>query len=142
MRKAPKRGKHLVDGEAASGLPSYLLVAAKIEKDIREGIYPPGSRLPAQRELAQELGLNLSTISRAFSELRRRKLVIGSKRRGTMVIGGGDPMSGLPRPPGGRNGQLIDLTINSPASGEFLAELSRTLPKIPRDGRFRELQDY
>ena len=43
----------------------YLLIAEKISQMIQEGLYPPGSRLPGERELAQELGVSRVTIREA-----------------------------------------------------------------------------
>ncbi|MDB4281469.1 FCD domain-containing protein [Paraglaciecola sp.] len=43
----------------------YLLIAGKISQMIQEGLYPPGSRLPGERELAQELGVSRVTIREA-----------------------------------------------------------------------------
>jgi len=43
---------------------------------VRSGQYPPGSRLPPQRHLAVELGINVSTVSRAYKELQARGLKV------------------------------------------------------------------
>ena len=46
----------------ANGAPAqakrstYVEVSSSIENEIRSGVYPPGSRLPPQRQLATELG--------------------------------------------------------------------------------------
>src|SRR5580700_6825190 len=61
---------------------TYQELANKLEADIRSGVYPPGSCLPAQRQLAEEMGINVSTVSRSYRELQLSGLVIGSKRRG------------------------------------------------------------
>ena len=44
----------------------YRSLAAKLESDIKNGILMPGTKLPPQRELADFLDLNLSTVSKAF----------------------------------------------------------------------------
>ncbi len=51
---------------------TYVEVSSSIENEIRSGVYPPGSRLPPQRQLATELGINVSTVSRAYKELQLR----------------------------------------------------------------------
>ena len=48
------------------GAPLYLSLAEQLERDIASGMLLPGTKLPPQRELADFLGINLSTISRAF----------------------------------------------------------------------------
>ncbi|TIW03192.1 MAG: GntR family transcriptional regulator, partial [Mesorhizobium sp.] len=40
----------------------------------RAAALQPGDRLPPQRELARLLGVDLTTVTRAFSEARRRNL--------------------------------------------------------------------
>ncbi|WP_322045651.1 PLP-dependent aminotransferase family protein [Paraburkholderia sp. J67] len=125
---------------------TYLEVSRNLEEQVRNGHYPPGSRLPPQRDLAVELGINVSTVSRAYKELQARGLIVASKRRGSIVTGGAMPVVNTPaqrnapgEPPG--NG-VIDLTVNRPATGEFVAQLARTMAAIARDPRFAETQEY
>lgn len=105
---------------------------------IRSGALGPGKRLPPQRDLAKERALNVSTISRAYRELQRRDLVIGSTRRGTVVT---HHASAFPPEPQ-RSSGIVDLTVNRPAVDDFLRALALELPGIVADPRFRELQDY
>ena len=131
-----------VNGEAegATKRSTYIEVSSSIEKEIRSGIYPPGSRLPPQRQLASELGINVSTVSRAYKELQLRGLVIGSKRRGSLVTGGAMPS--VETPPASAGSAVIDLTVNRPATGEYLKCLARTMAELPRDPRFAQTQEY
>ena len=46
--------------------PYYLSIAARLEKDIFSGLLPENTKLPPQRELADFLDLNLSTITKAY----------------------------------------------------------------------------
>lgn len=71
----------------AAGLarPKYLSLAARLEKDIEEGLLPPGTRLPPQRLLADYLDLNFTTVTRAYDVCRARALVYGVTGRGTFV---------------------------------------------------------
>ncbi len=110
-----------------------------VQNEIRSGVYPPGSRLPPQRQLATELGINVSTVSRAYKELQLRGLVIGSKRRGSLVTGGAMPSVEPAQP---ASNAAIDLTVNRPATSEFLNCLARTLAELPRDPRDPQLQEY
>ena len=48
------------------GTPLYLTLASKLENDIASGILKSGTKLPPQRELADFLDINLSTVARAF----------------------------------------------------------------------------
>lgn len=70
---------------AENGQPRYLAIADAIEHDIRAGRLAPGSRLPPQRRLAERLGLDFTTVSRAYIEARSRGLVESHVGRGTFV---------------------------------------------------------
>ena len=70
--------------EAASG-PIYLAIADALEADIKTGALAQGDRLPPQRELAYQLGVTLGTITRAYGEAERRRLVKGETGRGTYI---------------------------------------------------------
>lgn len=65
--------------------PVYLAIADALERDIREGVVMTGQRLPPQRELAERIGVNVSTITRAFNECRRRGLTSGTVGSGTCI---------------------------------------------------------
>src|SRR6202046_4584153 len=110
---------------------TYLEVSRTLEEKVRNGLYPPGRRLPPQRDLAVELGINVSTVSRAYKELQARGLIVASKRRGSIVTGGAMPfvpVSQIPTTTGdAASNAVIDLTVNRPATGEFLAQLARTM---------------
>jgi DNA-binding transcriptional MocR family regulator len=124
---------------------TYLEVSRNLEEQVRSGRYPPGSRLPPQRDLAIELGINVSTVSRAYKELQARGLIVASKRRGSIVTGGAMPAvkaAALRTPGTGDAPGVIDLTVNRPATGEFLAQLARTMATISQDPRFAETQEY
>jgi len=65
--------------------PKYLAIAAALERDIAAGSLPPGRRLPPQRVLADYLGLNLSTVTRAYRQCEEKGLIKGITGRGTFV---------------------------------------------------------
>lgn len=65
--------------------PKYLAIAEAIARDIEAGILNAGDRLPPQRMLAELLGVDLTTITRAYGEAQRRGLVEGDGRRGSFV---------------------------------------------------------
>jgi DNA-binding transcriptional MocR family regulator len=70
--------------ETESG-PIYLAIADALETDIKAGALAQGDRLPPQRELAYQLGVTLGTITRAYGEAERRRLVKGETGRGTYI---------------------------------------------------------
>jgi DNA-binding transcriptional MocR family regulator len=65
--------------------PLYLAIANAIADDISSGKLSDGQRLPPQRDLADELKVALTTVTRAYTEAERRGLVSGEVGRGTFV---------------------------------------------------------
>lgn len=49
--------------------PVYMQLIERITTDIIAGIYPPGSKLPSVRDLAQTAGVNPNTMQKALSEM-------------------------------------------------------------------------
>lgn len=62
-------------------------IALETSALIRAGILPVGTRLPSIRDLAYELGVSPATLSEAWAELRRHKIITGRGRNGTWVSG-------------------------------------------------------
>jgi len=82
------------DLSSVSG-PIYKAVADALEADIRKGVLCVGDRLPPQRELAYQLGVTLGTVTRAYAEAERRRLVHGETGRGTFISQPSVPASPL-----------------------------------------------
>ncbi|WP_139999311.1 PLP-dependent aminotransferase family protein [Paenibacillus paridis] len=53
-----------------SSTPLYQQIANDLQSKIIDGVYPPGSPLPSERKLAEQFGVNRSTVVLAYSELR------------------------------------------------------------------------
>jgi GntR family transcriptional regulator of abcA and norABC len=69
----------------ADGLSLYKQIANYLESRILNGEFPPGTRLPSERDLADQLHVNRSTINSAFEELRSTGLVNRIVGYGTVV---------------------------------------------------------
>lgn len=65
--------------------PLYQSLAKQLEEDIREGRLSPGTRLPPQRELADFLDINLSTVTKALRLCRLKGLLSSATGSGTFV---------------------------------------------------------
>ena len=68
-----------------TGGPMYLAIADALAADILAGKLETGARLPPQRTLAETLGIDFTTVSRAYAEARKRGLVEGKVGQGTYV---------------------------------------------------------
>ncbi|MDF0490094.1 PLP-dependent aminotransferase family protein [Sphingomonas sp. H39-1-10] len=89
----------------------YLGIVEALEADVRSGRIRVGDRLPPQRMIADALGVDLTTVTRAFNEARRRGLVDARAGRGTFVRGA-DTRDWQPGRLAGA--PLVDLSMNVP----------------------------
>lgn len=109
----------------ASGRPRYLEIAEAIRADIAEGVLSPGDRLPSQRWIAQELGVDFSTVSRGYAEAVRRGYIESFVGRGSFVKA---PEAAAPRPdlrPDPRRAQEEDPMMNMPPEPDDPALVAR-----------------
>lgn len=74
----------LPDLSAEAG-PKYRAVAAAIAADIARGRLHHGDRLPPQRDLAARLGIDLTTVTKAYDLARQRGLIVARGRAGSFV---------------------------------------------------------
>ena len=71
--------------DSISEQPLYRQIADQIREQIARGELAPGDPLPTVRGLAEELGCNPSTVSRAYIELTREGVIAGQRGAGTRV---------------------------------------------------------
>ncbi len=67
-------------------IPLYRQIEQHLRQRISNGEWPVGTRLPSQRKLAEQLGVNRSTITQALDELASWGMVEGNKGGGTRVV--------------------------------------------------------
>ncbi len=65
--------------------PIYTQLIEQIELMIFSNIYPPGSRLPPVREMAQEASVNPNTMQRALAKLEEDGLIVTHRTSGRSV---------------------------------------------------------
>jgi DNA-binding transcriptional MocR family regulator len=63
----------------------YLGLVEALETDIKTRVLKPGDRLPPQRTIATELGIDLTTVTRGMNEAARRGLVETQPGSGTFI---------------------------------------------------------
>lgn len=71
--------------DPGSAVPPYEQVRAQLAGFIGIGILAPGTRLPAIRQLAGDLGIAAGTVARAYRELEHAGLIHTRGRHGTRV---------------------------------------------------------
>ncbi|HJT58935.1 MAG TPA: PLP-dependent aminotransferase family protein [Ktedonobacteraceae bacterium] len=75
----------LIRLERNSGLPLYRQICQRLREAILSGELAEGVRLPTERSLASELGVNRTTVMNAYNELASEGLIEGHVGRGTLV---------------------------------------------------------
>ncbi|MEV8033854.1 winged helix-turn-helix domain-containing protein [Streptomyces sp. NPDC086182] len=66
--------------------PLWRQIAAEIIRRIKEGTYPPGSRVPSTLEIAQEFGVVNATAAKAMRHVREEGWTRGEVGLGTFVV--------------------------------------------------------
>ena len=78
----------------SSQIPIYRQIRDQIVVGIASGELAPGEKLPAIRALAEQSGVNMMTVSKAYTLLKQEGLITTDRRGGTVVSG--SPVSGSP----------------------------------------------
>lgn len=69
-----------------SSTPIYEQIVIKIKELILKGVLEPGDKLPSVRELSGIITANPNTVSKAYAELERQKVIETIRGRGTFVV--------------------------------------------------------
>jgi DNA-binding transcriptional MocR family regulator len=120
----------------------YLAIADALADDIKNGVVRPGDRLPTHRELAYQMGLSVSTVSKAYAEAVRRQLILSEVGRGTFVMP--NAWTDLSRiGVDSRQIEPIDMAFNCPVPTPMLIEaMSEALKTVSTSDRLDELMPY
>jgi GntR family transcriptional regulator len=66
--------------------PLYVQVRNLLAQRLASGVWPPGSMLPNEMELARELGVSSGTVRKALDSLESDRLIVRRQGRGTSVV--------------------------------------------------------
>jgi DNA-binding transcriptional regulator YhcF (GntR family) len=77
--------------DSNSATPPYEQIRVQVRDAVHSGTLAPGAKLPPVRGLADELGLAVNTVARAYRELEADGVVETRGRNGTVVSPHGDP---------------------------------------------------
>jgi len=114
----------------AFGKPHYRAIAEAIAADVREGRLRVSDRLPPQRELADRLGINFTTVARGYVEAQKRGLIESRVGQGTFVAGQPRRRRAAQRP------AVADLTMNlapEPEDRALVDRMQSGVLKVARD---------
>lgn len=68
-----------------SDRPIYAQLIEQMELKICSGVYPPGSKLPSVRDLAQDASVNPNTMQRALAKLEEDGIVYTNRTSGRFI---------------------------------------------------------
>ena len=108
------------------GGAKYLAITDAISSAIESGELRAGDRLPPQRDLAGRLGVDLTTVTKAYDQARNRGLIAARGRAGSFIL----PRSAIAAGPPPR-----DTGMNMPPEidgGSLLAAWERTTGALLR----------
>jgi DNA-binding transcriptional regulator YhcF (GntR family) len=75
--------------------PLYEQIELQVRAAIGDGQLVAGERLPTARDLAEDIGVNVHTVLRAYGSLRDAGLIELRPRRGAVVSAGSPPRQQL-----------------------------------------------
>ena len=108
-------------GEWRSDGSAYQALAERVRLLILDGRVPVDTRLPAERDLAERLGLSRTTVTAAYRHLREHGLVQSLRGSGSVARLPGAP-STLPAPPAA---EYIDFSKAAPPALPWLPDVAR-----------------
>lgn len=74
-----------MEWQIAAGRPVYIQLVEQLERAVVTGVYPPGERVPAVRDLAAQAQVNPNTMQRALAEMESRGLLVTQRTSGRTV---------------------------------------------------------
>jgi len=120
---------------AKARAPKYLAIADALGSAIERRNLSSGDRLPPQRELAARLGVDLTTVTRAYETARQRGLIEARGRAGSFVRGASPAQI--------EDAARVDTGMNMPPElpGDMLGRAIRdTIATLLADGSGLRLQ--
>src|SRR6185312_1776673 len=119
--------------------PLYQRIVSALADDVAAGRLRHGQALPTHRALAHALGIDLTTVTRAYTEARRQGLTEARVGRGTFVKGGQIPAPRTLALPS------IDLSMNlppKPQSAELSSRLAKTFAEVRSESNLEAYLNY
>ena len=118
--------------------PYYLALANALEADIISGKLASGCKLPPQRELADYLDLNFTTVTQAYNLCREKNLIYGVTGRGTFVSPMTDKNSQIQRK---GSSDIIELALVT-GFDRLKAPIIEASENVLKKGYIEELYSY
>lgn len=74
-----------IEIDVESDVPLFTQLIEQVKNGVANGMLQPGDSIPSIRRLAQDLGINPNTVSKAYKLLERDNIIVGKGYRGTFI---------------------------------------------------------
>lgn len=118
----------------------YVAIADAMERDIRLGLLKGGEQLPTHRELARIVGVNVTTITRAYKEAEKRGLISSTVGRGTFVTSDLGSSASLYRDES-QEGHMIEMGLVLPLN-TVEPDIGDLIGRMLKKGRLNQYMGY
>ncbi|KDN23227.1 GntR family transcriptional regulator [Amycolatopsis rifamycinica] len=97
--------------DPADSRAPYLQVASRLREALRGESYRQGDKLPPHQAIAEEFGVSVGTVKRAYALLQDEQLIVTRQGQGTFVRASGAAVPAAETSPGGASSvvNLADL---------------------------------
>jgi GntR family phosphonate transport system transcriptional regulator len=128
-----RESRRSAHGRSRSGYSAWRLIAEELRSEIVSGSKAPGTRLPAEGELAERFGVHRNTVRQAVAALAAEHLVVSRRGSGTFVaehtvlvhrIGARTRLSDSLGRRGRASGRLLESAIESVPPAEVAERLN------------------
>lgn len=96
----------LLTFDFSSPVPLYMQLRNQVVIGIAEGRLKPGEKLPTIRLLAEESGINMMTVSKAYQLLKQEGYIVTDRRSGASVA----VKESVPAPPDALRGLRLNIS--------------------------------
>jgi len=120
--------------------PLYRRIVEALAEDIASGRLHRGQQLPTHRALAANLGIDLTTVTRAYGEARRQGLIQARAGQGSFVADHRTPVANPPR-----TDVAFDLSMiipPAPPEADLEGRIARGMAALHKDVGYAPLLAY
>lgn len=122
----------MIEIDLKSDVPIYLQLRNQIVLAIARGELAFGDALPTVRQLAQDMGVNPMTVSKAYKELKNQGYIESNIRQGTVIRKTEIPQNAISKIRGELELLLAEASIGGCREEEIVALIREILERYRR----------
>ncbi|WMT41611.1 GntR family transcriptional regulator [Paenibacillus sp. D2_2] len=122
----------IIQLDMQSELPIYTQLVNQIIEGIASGRLKPGEPLPSVRSLASDIGINLHTVNKAYTQLKQDGFIHIHRQKGVVI--NPDQMPGFTEPYKNKmRGELKPIVAEAICRGKSQEQLLQEVEQIYRE---------